>query len=261
MAWLDEAYAYRAAITVYVTLDTDDPVLTIPKGWDQFWSAVRSDGYDVRFATADGITPIDFERLTWNVSTETATFHIESQANWDGGVPTIVWMYWGNANATDASQTLSLTPAGTAIAYLGGPGRVVVDMVADAPGATQPAVEVAKTEDDTIVVWAKVDRADISTARVPINGKTQLDEPWQMWTYLYASDGSTPSVAFSVTVANTRIFEDANGAVWFGIPVAGGTTGEDYILALSCEIWLYDFAVAKPLNKRITIKVRDLSAT
>ena len=68
----------------------------------------RSDGFDVRFTTSDGITDLPFQRQSFNSSAQTAEFWVLIPSVAANPATTSIRMYWGNAGAGDV-QNPSMT--------------------------------------------------------------------------------------------------------------------------------------------------------
>ena len=89
-AYLD---ANLADFPLYVKIDADGHI----------GAKARSDGYDIRFATNDGVTLLKYERESWAVSDgkATADFWVKTSLAMAG---TYIYVYYGKADAADGAD-------------------------------------------------------------------------------------------------------------------------------------------------------------
>lgn len=85
---------------------TKFPLLIHIASNDAIWSQCKSNGFDIRFTSADGLTDYPFQRAYWNYSATTglAEFWVLVPTIAAGPATTSLKMYWGNAAATDVSN-------------------------------------------------------------------------------------------------------------------------------------------------------------
>ena len=85
---------------------TNFPVLVHLTSTSALWAACNSNGFDIRFTSADGTVDYPFQRAAWNYSTTTgsAEFWVLVPTIAAGPAVTSLRMYWGNAAATDLSS-------------------------------------------------------------------------------------------------------------------------------------------------------------
>ncbi len=104
-------YDYRMLLTV--NGGKVDAALTNYPVWlklcpDNFdFSHARSDGYDVRFAAADGETLLDYERERHDSVNETAGYWVRLPLV-AGGMDTVFYLYYGKTNAVDGASSSSV---------------------------------------------------------------------------------------------------------------------------------------------------------
>ena len=110
--------AWQAYRTVTITPRATDaaaavtnfPVLVRLTSGNAAWTNCNSNGFDVRFTSADGTVDYPFQRAYWNYSTTSgyAEFWVLVPTIAAGPAVTSLRMYWGNAAATDVSSGSSV---------------------------------------------------------------------------------------------------------------------------------------------------------
>jgi len=108
MAWYDISWSNRLKLTIQssqVSGDlTDFPVsfdLADIGGTHGFWSAVRSDGGDIRITKADETTEVAREIVDIDTSAKTGSIMFKGAGTISSTVDTDFYVYYGNATATD----------------------------------------------------------------------------------------------------------------------------------------------------------------
>ncbi len=111
MAWLT-GYAHRKKITVQTAnLDSNlsgFPLLVKITADTDIGAGCRADGFDVRFTAADGETALPFERVSFAVAGGEATGIFWVKTDLVTAPATDIYVYWGKADATDASAPTSV---------------------------------------------------------------------------------------------------------------------------------------------------------
>lgn len=250
MSWYDANYTRRALVRVPAGMDVN-ATITLPTNWDTFWTTVQSTGYDVRFCDKSGDTLLTYERATWTYANKAGVFEILN-GNQETGLDSFIFLYWGYAAAADVSTAVA-SPFTTAALDLMAPVSPVIDAVPDAPGASQPAVEIATTSDEVQRVTFRVDPRDLLLRREPSAGSDRLEEWYAAKVYVYDADGTTTSTSLAAAV--DFAFEDSTGAQYVIVSLDSGTAGSDYIL----ELEVYGTSYVR--RKRVAVRVRDLSVT
>lgn len=257
MSWYSSNFADR--IPVAIVADEDETsLLTISPAWDQFWSSVMSTGYDVQFFEPDGITPMQFERVTWNVSTKTGTFRLLPASD-DADVLN-AWMYYGYASATDQSVSTPATMVpGVAYIYLGTPSNPV-DLVPDAPGATSASTRLAVTTTESRYVWFRLPLSALPRRDRPHQGSEKLDEPFGVSVSSYAADGTTTSTTLTVDATWPRLYEAPGGDWLVGLVVrANGagtpTSGDVAVVQIVVLIETAEFGQRGNITKRFVFDI------
>jgi hypothetical protein len=104
---MEGVYLYKRAITIdHTKIDatlTDFPVLVALTNINFDFSKARSDGYDIRFTAADGVTELKYERDRHDVGNELAEYFVKVPSI-SADEDTIIYMYYGKADATDGAD-------------------------------------------------------------------------------------------------------------------------------------------------------------
>lgn len=146
-AWTQRAPAVAdgtAAAGPYVSV-------TVPK-WDRLWDNMQADGDDLRWCGYSG-TALTFENAAPDTSARTIGTHNVAYTSAGASKVDILWMYWGNAAASNGEGAPTKTTLGTT--RFGGypdPARTIL-CVPDPPGATVPAQRFAKKQDEACMLW------------------------------------------------------------------------------------------------------------
>jgi hypothetical protein len=110
MSWLS-GWSNRDRITIDhtdVTADLSDfPIKVIVPSTSDLFTVGKSDGADVRFTSADGKTLLDFEREVHDDTNSIAVYHVKIPLV-SSTSDTEIYLYYGNASATDASSPTSV---------------------------------------------------------------------------------------------------------------------------------------------------------
>ena len=108
MAWYNDAWAYRVAVTVQGTTKVPGNLTDYPMFVDLsniqtghgFWGHVKTDGGDIRATLSDGITEVPVEVVSINIGTEVGEVHLKITGTLTGLANTIIYLYYGNALAS-----------------------------------------------------------------------------------------------------------------------------------------------------------------
>ena len=98
---------------------TDFPLL-VQFDADADLAKARADGYDVRFTLDDGVTALEYERLTWSGgggSSVTADFWV-SVPSIDSAIGATIRIYYGNATASDGEDAADVWADAEAVLHL-----------------------------------------------------------------------------------------------------------------------------------------------
>ena len=109
MSWYDDDWGSRIPVTVDNGggSGTIDASLAIPSEWEDFWGQVQSDGDDVRVCDVDGITLLTYQLDSWNYAARTGNIQVDDWTAPDDDAVCLLYLYWNNASATDASGSFT----------------------------------------------------------------------------------------------------------------------------------------------------------
>ena len=264
--WYDEAWTKRVPVVVLVTAAAGSPHdMQVPvPDFDDFWDNIKSAGEDIRLCAPDGTTLLTYQLTSFSLANRTLTIQAQNVpfADYvDGALVdghAVLWLYWGNPAASDASTTFTAsTPHGAGI-YVGsasGPGWT---HQAPVPGATSPRDELAKTTLETVMYWVSVG-GSLDTRASAHNGSI-LMEGVSFIVQDVLQAGSSVGTMFSNSNA-PLIVERSPGDIIIGLEVYAGTDANDY--TISPSIHTYSFistsVLNRVLNPRAVLRVNDVS--
>jgi len=107
-AWLGSGWSSRGTVTVSNPGGTplsNFQVHVVLNSSSFDFNKAKSDGSDIRFTTSDGVTPISFWIEGWSAANKIASIWVKVPSIAAGGAS--LYMYYGNASATDASDGTS----------------------------------------------------------------------------------------------------------------------------------------------------------
>lgn len=218
MSWFksgSDTFSFRSAVAVEGTglVTTLNVTVTIPTDHALFWDNVQSDGDDVRFTQADGVTALAYERTTWDYANRSAVFKITSFNLSSAGDMGNMWMYFGNSTVSSGST-----------AYGGGTlynGRIIVsgigasDLVIEPgfnQGETTARYELQKTSSESVFVWV----------RVPLSNRDVLFNGYYFSEEIHYADVAPDDANVTAAVGNLRLFTDRTGFAWLRVQISGG---------------------------------------
>jgi hypothetical protein len=177
MSWLGSAWKIRRAIAVDNSASagtTVDVSITIDPTDAAFWANIRSDGADLRVTLADGITLATFKRNSFTYSTKVLDIHVDNATVAANGV-TQLWVYVGNASATDAVSVFTSGSLTFGYPFIGVPAQRIVSVKPQRPSDTKPADILTKaTTEET---WIFFDfGAALLSRQAPYEGHTEYEE-------------------------------------------------------------------------------------
>lgn len=224
-------YTKRAPISVDCTAagGTVDVTVTVPDDWDDFWTTILSNGYDIVVTLADGTTLATFERASYTYASRALTLEMDNVTLTAGKV-CVLWVYYGYAAETTDRSTI-VTPSGAKTGYieLSAPNRLTFEYTPDQWGAARPRSLVVKKSTETI---------DIAVRGWPLRGR-QAETTSAL--SLFAEEVKEVNVAVysgvtDVTSAydetKTRVIYNQGDPVVF-VRMAAGTDATDYTIRVT----------------------------
>ncbi len=220
-------HQYRVAVCIDNTAGatgTKDAQLNLDLSAAWFWETVLSTGYDVRFAAADGVTPIAHKRTAWSYAGRTATLEL-SAVSVTASSTCVVWMYWGDATASDGATSPAIASPATAYVHMGLPSLRAVEVVAEAAGATTTRGRAVKTATEARWLWWDVEG---TLERLPQQAQGSLRyEEVSLVTYSVL-DAAEAAQASMVDATRTVVAVDGLVGTW----IKAGSEG-DYMATLT----------------------------
>lgn len=246
----DDAYQFRALITV--TSDgTDDVTITVPPDWDEFWDNIQSDGDDIRVTTFDGVTDIDYQWASFTYGTRTGVIEVDNYSSVTYAESGVLWLYFGNAAATDGSASFTASTPVDGFIHLGRPGNLVLDVTPDPPGATVPSQRIAKTSTAEIWVWWRL--IDLEKRSAPYNRSTSYEELKAVMHASVQTGGMDQSGMYDYN--ELRMVEGADGLTYIRSLILGGSDGTDYTITFN--VVTGNGSSTRTQTARALLEVRD----
>jgi hypothetical protein len=184
MAWHDEAFLRREAITVLNSAGTATPDVTIsiPLDWDEFWDNIDASGNEIRVCHPNGYTVLDYEWTAFNSSTRQGTLVIDEYPAPGNAADEacLAWLYYKSSSTQgDASTTTTITSAETGVIDLSRPSYIGGAALRPQPGSTRPGIVMQKDPDEQLHVWLDITPALLDRRGV-LGGRKMWEEPWSV---------------------------------------------------------------------------------
>ena len=222
MSWYDSGYRGRAPVAVYNAgaSGSYDASISVPAGWDAFWTLIQSDGDDVRVTTSNGVTLATYQWSGFVYSTRSGSIELDNVSLIAGGT-TLFYLYFRNASAAAGSGSfVAASPkTGTIVPYNPAGGRLA-RYEQERPGAAVPRTEWTKNAAESFIGWFDFSPA-LVRARQGARQHDQYDEIASI-TYDVQTGGASQASMFD---ASSVLVMD-RGLV--GVLVKAGTTNTNY---------------------------------
>jgi len=251
--WADDSYSHRMPIgvdNVGGSAGTHDITVAVPFSWDEFWNTIQADGDDIRLYDANGESALTYEWAGFSYANKTGTIEIDDYAGPGEGFY-VVWLYYGNASATDASTVISPASAKTGYITLTDPVKSSNRIIAqkENPDDAKPRQVLSKQDSTTEFVW--IDVTDMLEERCdPYNKRRFLAGVDFVQFQVLQADSDAAAL---YTEGNTRVTE-CNNRFWVRVEVKAGTTANDYTGSLLINT-IDPQGDTEVLNPRFLIKV------
>ena len=271
MSWYHKNWHYREAVTIWHAGSgtTVDIQFVVPPDMSRFWNFVASNGADIRVTASDGVTELDYERLSFTHATKTLDIYVDNYGLPQGataasGKTNVVWLYWGfndgaGGTASDLNNT-ALTVSGSqisttsiAIGSVARSGSPVIVCAPEPTEATTPSPEIALKPSEIITVWwdfrnmlARRDRKE--------NGSLALEEI-ELVNVLAQNSAGTPADVTSTLIneSETRVMHP--GFIRTTVTAITGDVSSNYMVTLQVIT-----SNARKLNYHALIKLRTFTA-
>ena len=188
-AWWDDSWDYRKEIDFDLTVKgadipgaaSDVPVLIrLSLGNFQYFNDAKPDGSDFRFISADDKTPLKYHIERFDAQTQIALVWVRVPRLAGGAATDKIFLYYGNKNATAASDPAGTYDTNQALVYHFGPAK----------GTPQDSTAY-KSEPTTFD--AEVNQASLIGAGAKFSGAQTISVPATGAVHLAAGKGFTVS--------------------------------------------------------------------
>lgn len=271
MGWYQEPsttirWRRRVPITV-VTTNTDtsrNVTVEIPEGWDDFWTAIDTDGFSLRVTTADGVT-----KATYN-ATIVKSARFGSLDIGSVGLPgvadraVLLWLYYMPTDtADDSSGSPSISSQLTGRIDLGRPDPQWIRRIRpNPPGQTVPDATVSKATTGSTFVW--LDFTDVlQPARSGYYGRTRWEEPAVGSAIVYDDTGTAD--ATMTTPADMRWVAWSDGGaerIYLKMRLKAGSDGDKATIEGGIQtVTPLDAVPYRLIVDRIAVRVRNALLT
>ena len=247
-SWYNTAWSHRWPIAVQIlggggVAGNYDLQVDIPKEWDKFWDAIRSDFYDVILVGPDGSSLLTFKRLAADYANKILTLQVDAFATHFNDSSNFIYLYFGNA--AQSSDLASVFTAGTVKAgeiFLGGPVGTVITRAIGGGGQDTPQTAITKTSTEEIDIF--VSTSGIFSRRLDAyNNRSGLEGiRYSQVFMLNASDADRPSnydenyTRFIPGFIRCRIKSGTNGEDWTFVCKIVSTEGNTYSIRALIQI-------------------------
>ncbi len=233
--WLD-GWSTRHPISVPHTVSpsgANDVAVAIPK-WHPIWAVLTSEGStdSVRVTAGDGYTELTYQLTdstflgAWSTATKDGGIKINDAPFIDTTTVGLLWVYYGNSSSSDGQGSVALSSEETGYLYSGIPHNSLlrVDGNRTPPGVTLVPVERAKTSDETVFFYVRLNRVRARNA-YSVDGYRGFEAPFGA-TYTIDEAGSPASATFDVSAQ--RFVETERGDLLLLVLAKAGSDGTDY---------------------------------
>ncbi len=256
MGWFNEAYSFRAPITIDNTgIALVESLLIVPPNWDHFWENVLASGLDIVITAADGETVLDFSRaLTFDVPTRVGPFTIENYVTPAITGKVLAWIYYGNPDeVTSRSVVSSISVFMASAIYLGQPTAPKVQPSRRRRNQLGGLVE--KTVAETVLVWWELDSL-LERRRRAHEGSLRYEEVFTAEMAVFQDGEERANMKIE---ADMRFATDEQGRTWLGAPVTQGIDRQAFSLSVTIGTQIPALDSHRVLEPRALLRVQDLS--
>jgi len=257
---------YSALWRFRVTLSIDwsawaagatDVTVTIPVDFAWFWATVSSTGYDVRFAAADGVTLLAYNRGTWDYTNNSGVFRVANLTP-SQACQGVIHMYWGNAVAADGSTAAAANPLYTGRICTIKPTSPLATIAPERPGAQRPTHALPYSTSAFRFIF--MDLSQVLAKKPSKTNGANWGEELSELTVTVRDTADALVAGGPVSNADIRIFQGADfrGSI-VGIKVDGSklTDNTNYAIRLLVKTAL-DSANTQVSEHRCTIAVQNV---
>lgn len=250
MAWKDELWRRRIAVTVDVTAagPTVGCSFSLAGLPDKFWDAPGLDasGNDLRVYGPDGTTAVAFNLASFNKTSRTGTVTVDD-FTFDAAAMSTLWLDYDHSGSPSSGST-SVSPSVTRTAYPTQgphPRMNVIQVRLEHLGRDTPSTQIQKMTSEVLHLWWDWSAALLKQGEKNA-GHVSLEEV--AWAIPDSLDNAGASQAGMKAVTDTRILYP--GLV--RTTVKAGSSGNKYVA--SCQIGTTEGRV---LEYRVLVRVKN----
>ena len=227
MRWFDADFSRRFPVVLdgsATTAGTVDATISLTALAAEFWATIQADADDVRVSDASGTVGIDYDLESLNTSAKTVTIELDSLTHHATNTITVVWVYFGDADATNAEDGVTTSSPLTGYTLFTGPGSEPVYDLGSPLGATTPTQRRQKRSTETLFLWFRV--GPFGEVAYPYEERGLPPEGPR-------SLSVTPPIGLTAPTSAIRLYQNEAGEVFARVTVSGGTSPNDYDLVLT----------------------------
>lgn len=227
MRWYDSDFSKRFPIVLdgsATAAGVVDATIALTGLAAEFWATIQADADDVRVSDASGTVGIDYDLESLNTSAKTVTIELDSLTHHATNTITVVWVYFGDADATNAEDGVTTSSPLTGYTLFTGPGSEPVYDLGSPLGATTPTQRRQKRSTETLFLWFRV--GPFGEVAYPYEERGLPPEGPR-------SLSVTPPVGLTAPTSAIRLYQNEAGEVFARVTVSGGTSPNDYDLVLT----------------------------
>ena len=227
MRWFDRNFSRRFPVVLdgsATSAGVVDATIALTGLAAEFWATIQADADDVRVSDASGTVGIDYDLESLNTSAKTVTIELDSLTHHATNTITVVWVYFGDADATNAEDGVTTSSPLTGYTLFTGPGSEPVYDLGSPLGATTPTQRRQKRSTETLFLWFRV--GPFGEVAYPYEERGLPPEGPR-------SLSVTPPIGLTAPTSAIRLYQNEAGEVFARVTVIGGTSPNDYDLVLT----------------------------
>ena len=252
MGWFDADFSRRFPVVLdgsAATAGTVDATISLPALPAEFWATIQSDADDVRVSDASGTVGIDYDLESLNTSAKTVTIELDSLTHHATNTITVVWVYFGDADATNLEDGITTSSPLTGYTLFTGPGEEPIYSLGSPAGTTAPVNRRQKRAAEAIFVWFAV--GPFGDLAYPYEDRALPPEgPQSLSSVATAVAGYVGTV--TAATSSIRLYQAPSGEVFARVTASGGATANLYDLVLTVVT-----TEGRTLNGVVRITVQD----
>jgi hypothetical protein len=256
MAWYNSDFKNRYPVAINVlggseTAGTEDVQIVVPKDWDDFWNNIRSDGFDIVLADADG-NQQTFTRSVFNYANRLLTIEGDNVNIVNRNSITLMYIYYNNpSQSSDLAGTFVASSPKIGTISLGRPSQYAVGNLIQQQGNETPVATFQKTENEEIYIWFRV--GSLLSKRISTyNDHIEYEEVAYVQVESLDAAGSDDIARYSE--ADTRFIPG-----WCGAKFKAGSNNTSY--TLNIKVNTTSTGITQKYNARALLRIRNLLPT